>query len=501
MNALSTSALMAVIAVAVIYPIVTIVLSEAQRLLERRNSPYVKAVRQFQITILPMVALYILITHIAGVNAYPKATDGTAIPIGGLPLSVIAAKVVLTAAAIFAINALLTALNALLLSQSEKSSFLSNVPGLLLDLLRVTLVLIGTAIIVSTVWGADLQGALVGLGVGGIVLGLALQDTLSAVFAGLSMVSTRNFKEGDWLKTGDFEGRVVAMDWRSVTIETEQKILAVVPNSELAQTTFVVESSDTMPYGEEISLFMAYDDPPEKVMRAIDEVAASIPDVLIDPPHEVEVLNYTDKGIEYELMFFVADRGEAWRVRSDFLRRFWYVAKRAGLHHTGAQNLHFQTIEKRPESFNERHQWLSQITALTPVGKGFDTLVETSKIVSFGLEETLMSAGQKFEHIYIPIEGGLSLLDAQGEVIQPLTEGDFYVSRAFLTGSESRVSLRSNDDCRALQIGFQDLLDYTDKNPALAGRLEQYIEQIEDKLRGQDISLNIYPLGISNQIS
>ena len=162
--------------------------------------------------------------------------------------------------------------------------------------------------------------------VSAVVLGLALQDTLSAVFAGLSMVSTRNFKEGDWLKTGDYEGRVIAMDWRSVTIETEQKILAVVPNSELAQSTFIVESSETMPYGEEISLFMAFDDPPEKVMRAIDEVASSIPDILNEPDHEVEVLNFTDKGVEYELMFFVADRGDAWRVRSDFLRRFWYVA-------------------------------------------------------------------------------------------------------------------------------------------------------------------------------
>jgi len=148
------------------------------------------------------------------------------------------AKVVLTAVAIFSINTLLTALNAFLISQRDKTTFLANIPGLLLDLLRLTLVLIGAAIIVSTVWGADLQGALVGLGVGGIVLGLALQDTLSAVFAGLSMVSTRNFKEGDWLKTGDFEGRVTAMDWRSVTIETEQKTLAVVPNSELALRLF-----------------------------------------------------------------------------------------------------------------------------------------------------------------------------------------------------------------------------------------------------------------------
>lgn len=489
MTTLSTSALIAVITVAVIYPSLTILVSELQRFQDRKRSPYAKALRQFQLTVMPTAALYILITRIAGVNAYPKAVDSSSIP-----LSVIAAKVVLTAVAIFSINTLLTGLNAFLISQRDKSSFLANTPGLLLDLLRLTLVLIGAAIIVSTVWGADLQGALVGLGVGGIVLGLALQDTLSAVFAGLSMVSTRNFKEGDWLKTGDYEGRVVTMDWRSVTIETEQKILAVVPNSELAQSTFVVESSDTMPYGEEISLFLSFDDPPEKVIQIIDKVASSIPDILPEPPHEVEVLDYTDKGIEYELMFFVADRGDAWRVRSDFLRRFWYVARREGLNHMGAQNLHFQTVEPPATSFKSRHDLLSKITALTPPGKGFDELARAAEIVSFGLEETLMSVGDKFHSIYIPIEGSLSLLDPHGEIIQSFKNGDFYVSRAFLTGSESRVTLRSDFDCRALKVKFQDLLDYTDKNPFLAGRLEQYIEQMEDSLRGRIVNIGLNDL-------
>lgn len=494
MTTLGSSAIIAIIGVAIIYPVLTILASEVQRVLERKNSPYGKAVRQIQLTVMPTAALYILITHIANLNAYPKATDGSAIPLADLSLSVISAKIVLTAVAIFSINALLTALNAFLILQRDKSSFLANIPGLLLDLLRLTLVLIGAAIIISTVWGADLQGALVGLGVGGIVLGLALQDTLSAVFAGLSMVSTRTFKEGDWLKTGDYEGRVVAMDWRSVTIETEQKILAVVPNSELAQSTFVVESSATMPYGEEISLFLSFDDPPEKVIQVIDKVANSISDVLADPPHEVEVLDYTDKGIEYELMFFVADRGDAWRVRSDFLRRFWYVARREGLHHTGAQNLHFQTVEPPATSFKARHQFLSKITALTPPGKGFDELAHAIEIVSFGLAETLMTVGDKFDAIYIPIEGTLNLLDTKGNIIQSLQDGEFYVSRAFLTGSECRVTLRSGQECRALKIKFQDLLNYTDQNPFLAGRLEQYIEQMEESMRGRLVNVGITDL-------
>jgi len=326
---------------------------------------------------------------------------------------------------------------------------------------------------------------LVGLGVGGIVLGLALQDTLSAVFAGLAMVSTRNFKEGDWIKTGDYEGRVVAMDWRCVTIETEQKIQAVVPNSELAQSTFVVESSDTMPYGEEISLFLSYDDPPETVIAVIDAVASSIADILKTPVHEVEVLNYTDKGIEYELMFFVADRGEAWRVRSDFLRRFWYAAGRAGLRHTGAQNLHFQNVSRAELNFKERHSLLAGVDVLTPEGDGFDALVSASTQARFGRHETMMNAGEKFTHIYIPIEGSLSLIDLKGSVVQSIGIGDFFVSRAFLSGAESPITLRSDESCRALRLPFQDLLAYTDKNPVLAGRLELYIEQMEDALRGR----------------
>ena len=112
-----------------------------------------------------------------------------------------------------------------------------------------------------------------------------------------------------------------------------------------------------------------------------------------------------------------------------------------------------------------------------------------------------MLAGDKFEFIYIPIEGSLSLLSPHGEVIQTLNDGDFYVSRAFLTGSESRVTLRSDEDCRALKIQFQDLLDYTDQNPVLAGRLEQYIEQTEDSLRGHNIDLNIRTFSLSKTAS
>ena len=499
MPAFSNTAIMAAGFVAVIYPILTIFISEMQRVMTRKNSPYVKSLKQVQITVLPILAVYILLTRVAGIDAFPKGEDAAPLALSALPMSVILTKIVLTAVSIFVINSLLTTLNSFLTSQQDKSSFLANIPGLLLDLFRLAMVLLGAALIVSIVWGADLQGALVGLGVGGIVLGLALQDTLSAVFAGLSMVSTRTFKEGDWLMAGDYEGRVVGMDWRSVTIETEQKILAVVPNSELAQSAFVVESSETMPYGEEVSLFLSYDNEPEHVIDVISRVVDSIPDVLQDPPHEVEVLDYTDKGIEYELMFFVADRGDAWKVRSDFLRRFWYVAKRENLYHSGAQNLHFQTIVPQDVSFKSRFEALSQHPIFDKSQEGLDELVTLSRVEDYGLEEDMITIGDKLTHIFVPISGSIDVIDGAGDILSRIEVGDFYISRALLKGTDSPVTLRSGKHCKAIILDAKNLLAFTDKNPAAADQIEHLIEQRENELARTGSSITSLDLSAFKQ--
>jgi len=76
MDKLETGQWSALLCVVILYPILTILLSEFQRGLERRSSPYVKSVRQFQIAVLPTAALFILLTFIAGIAVTPLAADG-----------------------------------------------------------------------------------------------------------------------------------------------------------------------------------------------------------------------------------------------------------------------------------------------------------------------------------------------------------------------------------------------------------------------------------------
>lgn len=463
--------------VIVVYPLMTVALSEFQRGLEQKDSAYTNVVRQIQLTVLPSLAIYIALSKIAGFEAMADAK------LADLSAGVILSKIVLTTMWIFSINAVLSTLNAFITQPRPNSAFLANIPGLLLDLLRLMLVLLSAAIIVSTIWGADLQGALVGLGVGGIVLGLALQDTLSAVFAGLSMVSTRTFKEGDWLSIGDTEGKITDMDWRSVTLKTETMTSAVVPNSELAQATFVVQSSETQPFGEELELMFSYDDAPEKVINIIRQVALSIPDIMDTPEIDIELIDYMDQGIQYELMFFVPERGMAWKVRSDFLRRLWYASSRAGLKLSGSQNRYFQTNQKVKDNTAEKLQLLLDTGLFETDMDGLEKLARTAKIIEYGYHESLVTAGSVSKYTYFPISGSIDVIDNNGTIIDTLKNGKTFITRQSLTHSPRTINMRSGNFATVVALPIDALLEISANDVTIASRIERLIELTEDSLK------------------
>ena len=100
------------------------------------------------------------------------------------------------------IYAVLLFVNLLLFEQAAAGSWRARAPKLFQDLLRVLLVVIGAAIVLSVVWRRDLGGLVAALGVGSIVLGLALQETLGNLMSGIAMLFERPFSIGDWIEVG-----------------------------------------------------------------------------------------------------------------------------------------------------------------------------------------------------------------------------------------------------------------------------------------------------------
>lgn len=112
-----------------------------------------------------------------------------------------------------------------------------NIEDELLPFIRTSLrlfVLVVAFVIIVQEWGYDVSGLVAGLGLGGLAISLAAQDTLSNLFGFTAVVGDRPFVEGETIKTPDVEGKVEQVGLRSTRIRQVDQSLVVVPNSKLA---------------------------------------------------------------------------------------------------------------------------------------------------------------------------------------------------------------------------------------------------------------------------
>jgi MscS family membrane protein len=110
---------------------------------------------------------------------------------------------------------------------------------------RVVTAFVGVAAVLK-VWGLDIGPLLTGMGVAGAAVALAAQDLFKNLLAGITNVSERRFRVGDWiLVEGVVEGHVENMDFRSTSVRRFDKALVHVPNADLANASMVNFSSMT----------------------------------------------------------------------------------------------------------------------------------------------------------------------------------------------------------------------------------------------------------------
>jgi MscS family membrane protein len=88
-------------------------------------------------------------------------------------------------------------------------------------------------LIIAQEWNYSISGLLAGLGLGGLAFALAAQELLSNLFGGMVVFLDKPFSLGDWIKTGDVEGNVEDINFRSVKIRTFTQAVVTVPNSKL----------------------------------------------------------------------------------------------------------------------------------------------------------------------------------------------------------------------------------------------------------------------------
>ena len=107
-----------------------------------------------------------------------------------------------------------------------------------LKIIRAIIYMIA-AFIVITILGVNLNGLVAGLGIGGVILTLAAQDTAKNLFAGLVVFLDKPFIVGDWIEVDTFEGTVEDITFRSTRVRTFENSLVNIPNAIIANASIV----------------------------------------------------------------------------------------------------------------------------------------------------------------------------------------------------------------------------------------------------------------------
>lgn len=116
----------------------------------------------------------------------------------------------------------------------------SLVPLIVLSL--KTLIWITIFVVIAQNLGYSVSGLVASLGIGGVAVALAAQDTLANLFGSIMIMIDKPFRVGDWIKSGEFEGTVEEIGFRSTKIRTFARTVQVVPNNKIAN--MMIENMD-----------------------------------------------------------------------------------------------------------------------------------------------------------------------------------------------------------------------------------------------------------------
>ncbi len=103
---------------------------------------------------------------------------------------------------------------------------------------RFVILSISIVLLISE-FGYDVNGLLAGLGLGGLTVALAAQDSASNFFSGVVLIFGRPFEAGDWVKAGNIEGAVEEVTFRSTRIRALDGSINVIPNSKITSEPIV----------------------------------------------------------------------------------------------------------------------------------------------------------------------------------------------------------------------------------------------------------------------
>lgn len=334
-----------------------------------------------------------------------------------------------------------------------------------------------------TVEGVNVTGLIATSAVLTAVIGLALQDMLGNLAAGIALQLERSIRHGDWIHTEHGTGQVRVLRIRHTSIETTDGDTVVIPNSVLLRTLTTVLGRPPLRFAGpvahrvKITFPLDYRHSPAKVFEAVEQSLAASPiDGISDTPKpSCVVLDYKDQYVLYGVLVWLTQPGADTKPASDVRTRIYFALSRLGMSMSAVPfSVQMQdTLRNLPAEPGVSLAPISLFQSLTAPERA--ELESRLRPLRFAPGELIFRQGDPGDSLYVVKHGRVRMfVKGEGGVsseVGTLGPGDFFGELCLFTGEPRSTTVVAIEevDCQCLEKGaVRNLLN---DRPELAGEI------------------------------
>jgi len=192
-------------------------------------------------------------------------------------------------------------------------------------------ILVGAFLLAAAAAGFDWSRITLLAGAFGVGIGFGLQNIVNNFISGLILLYERPIQVGDTVEVGSLVGEVKRIGIRSSSVRTWQGAEVIVPNGNLISEQVVNWTLSDRTRRIEVPVGVSYDADPELVQSLLEQVGATHPDVMSEPPPMALFLGFGDSALNFELRIWTSNFDRAARVRSELTTAVHRALKQAGI--------------------------------------------------------------------------------------------------------------------------------------------------------------------------
>jgi len=419
-------------------------------------------------------------------GAAPDLVSATTISISGILLHV--ANVILAMAFIIAFVRFAFYLFG---KTVYRNSAQGEISSLLRTVLSIVIYIVSFFIIFQTQFPeVQLAPLFTGSTIVGIVVGLALQDTLGNLFAGLALQADQSFQVGDVISIGTLGMGVVEMvSWRGVKIRTFQNKLIVISNAAMGKEAIEVAPKNNL-NARLVFFNTVYSASPVDTAHLVRETVRQSDNVSPKLRPVVRIRSLAADGIDWEVKYWLEDYTKHNDSDAAIRLRIWYAFQRekiAFAFPTRTVHIAEKAVELEPEqlvtTISER---LNLVSIFSPLSEDeIERLANASTSRVYAPGEAIVRMGQPGNSMFVVIRGSVKVQIPENTYQKTLTtlhENDFFGEMSLLTGEPRSAAVIAAEETEVLRIDKDGLKPIFESNPTLAESVYELIEERKQHL-------------------